>query len=234
MYDEKNRFHALSNVPGKRNDILQKGVRERLLCDECEQRFGKHEDYAARLLGGRSDARARAHGDVVSIEGVEYFHFKLFQMATLWRSGISTHPMFSNVSLGVHQERLRRMLLADDPGEPWQYGSLLFTIHLDGTPIPDLMVQPTLAKLDIHKIYRFVFGGMAWMTLVTSQKPAGYILENLLQENGHYLMRAKNIRQMNYLASAIQEFKDRGKFGPGLLAALTIRCRRDGPCRAAA
>lgn len=213
LYDNKNRFHMLSNVPGQRNEILQKGLREKLLCDDCEQKLGKHEDYASRVLAGRSQIRPKTSGAVTLLEGFDYTAFKLFQMSTLWRCGVSRQAAFKQVNLGAHSERLRQMLLADDPGEPWRYGSLLFTVHLDGEKIDDLMVEPSWSKLDSHRVYRFVFGGMVWITFASSHAPNRFISENFLQRDGTYRMRAQKIKEMTFLMNSIEKIKEHGKFG---------------------
>ena len=41
MYDEKHRFFTVSSDPERRDRMHQKGVRESLLCDDCEGRFAR-------------------------------------------------------------------------------------------------------------------------------------------------------------------------------------------------
>jgi hypothetical protein len=44
----------------------------------------------------------------------------MFHLSLLWRMSVSKHPYFKEVSLGPHEEVLRRMLLEARPGEPDQ------------------------------------------------------------------------------------------------------------------
>ena len=44
----------------------------------------------------------------------------MFHLSLLWRMSVSKHPYFKEVSLGPHEEVLRRMLLEALPGEPDQ------------------------------------------------------------------------------------------------------------------
>src|SRR3546814_16606531 len=52
MYDDKHRYNVLSLAPERRERIEQKGVREQLLCRDCEQKFSKLESYASLVLQG--------------------------------------------------------------------------------------------------------------------------------------------------------------------------------------
>ena len=52
LYDEKHRLHQVSADPAQPNIYLQKGLREPLLCELCEQRFSVSERYASMLLNG--------------------------------------------------------------------------------------------------------------------------------------------------------------------------------------
>lgn len=43
MYDVKHRFFAMTAMSSERVRLHQKGLREELLCDQCEQRFCRYE-----------------------------------------------------------------------------------------------------------------------------------------------------------------------------------------------
>lgn len=55
LYDDIHRFHVLSKEPQERNKLFQKGLREALLCDDCEQYMGRYERYMSLFLGGELD-----------------------------------------------------------------------------------------------------------------------------------------------------------------------------------
>ena len=51
MRDDDNGFlHLSTGRPGVRPRFEQDGFKERLLCDQCEQRFQRWEDYFARIV----------------------------------------------------------------------------------------------------------------------------------------------------------------------------------------
>jgi hypothetical protein len=86
IYDEHHR--TLSFAHGDwRADILQKGVRERLLCAKCEARIQKWEHYFARFWyrSKRLPDPLPAHGLI--LQGVDYAKLKLFVLSIVWRIG---------------------------------------------------------------------------------------------------------------------------------------------------
>ena len=88
-----------------------------MLCQSCETKLSKWETYARGLLTGGTLLQYRREGTITWVEGIDYSRFKLFQLSILWRAGVTTREFFSKVTLGPHAERLREMLLAEDPGE---------------------------------------------------------------------------------------------------------------------
>src|SRR3546814_3673721 len=90
MYDEKHRYNVLSLAPERRVRIEQKGVREQLLCRDCEQKFSKLERYASLVLqGGAPGMDGQRNGSIVSVTGIDYAQFKLFLLSLLWRAGVA-------------------------------------------------------------------------------------------------------------------------------------------------
>lgn len=128
IYEEESHTAiSVSSHPRHRKPLpVQKGVWEWLLCRKCEQRFSRLESYAAPLLtrvGEMCDqvGRTGIPRPVVRVPEFDYTTFKLFGLSLLWRMGESSNHMFGSVRLGPHAERLRSMLLADEPGKGEEY-----------------------------------------------------------------------------------------------------------------
>jgi hypothetical protein len=143
VYDEKHRYNVLSVRNGEQNRIEQKGARERLLCLACERLLNTYETYASLVIkGGAKGVSYRREGSVLFLRGIDYCRFKLFQLSILWRAGVSSLPFFERVQLGPHQERLREMLLAGDPGKSSTYPSILWGLTLKPGEPPGMLMQP--------------------------------------------------------------------------------------------
>jgi hypothetical protein len=190
LYDNKHRFYEVSNVQ-KIPPILQKGLREPLLCEECEQHLNKYDSYFADLWYQNDAVPSDADRELISIHNIDYHRFKLFHMSVLWRAGVASREEFAAVNLGVHEQELRKLILADNPGDPKQYAVFgYFLASPDGCQVYQaLLAQPVAVDLNDLPGFHFVFGGCAWHYILassidTEQYPF------ILQEDGSlHLMR---------------------------------------------
>ena len=194
LYDEKNRFRTFGAAGEPVVRLEQKGFRERLLCDECEQRFCRHERVAALFYRGSIEAfaaqmaelnckgglkftrvsnAARPTTDAVPqlllVEGVDYTALKLFLLSLLWRMGVSCQHFFREVQLGPHEARLREMLLKDDPGEPYEYACLMCLVEAGGRLITDYQSQPQKSRHEGRTYYRFYSTGVRFDFCVSNR-----------------------------------------------------------------
>jgi hypothetical protein len=201
LYDEKHRYYALCSIRGERIELLQKGLRQELLCKTCDGQFGKYEDYAKRVLygGGPEIVYEKLGGGNCRYWGIDYRKFKLFLMSLLWRLDVTTIPALIGVSLGPkHQERLRKMLQVEDPGEPWQYGCLIARLLHEGKPFKDSISPPVPGKYKDHHIYVMAITGFLFYYMVSSHRPA-IVDEAFLRKDGSIVIDQKEITEFPFL-----------------------------------
>ena len=210
LYDDKHRLQVLSIIPDQSNWREQKGLRERLLCNTCEQRLSVWERYASLVLKGGIELIYRTEGNLVHIADLDYAQFKLFQISVLWRAGVSSLPFFENVQLGKHAETLRRLLLAGDPGSSERYGCFMFGLKHEAQAFTGVIMQPGKVRLHGHTAYRFVFGGFLWVMLVSSHDLGAPLNQCTLSADGETALQIRNATEMqnlisfsNYLGSPI-------------------------------
>lgn len=166
VYDEKHRTIGVDPRPDSKNRFLQKGLRESLLCGDCEALLAELERYASEVLRGLPSTEGCKPGDLVWTHGIDYRKFKLFQMSLLWRCSIATQPTFAAVDLGPHEDKVRRMLLEGDPGEPWEYGCVLAALQKPGS-VEGMVKFPGKLRLDGHIAYHMVVWGLLWFFVVS-------------------------------------------------------------------
>src|SRR5438874_1980391 len=77
MYDEKHRLFGLSSVPTVAVRLIQKGLREKLLCANCEQQLGRYERYASQVFYSGNVSADRVEIGL-SLSRLEYSPLKLF------------------------------------------------------------------------------------------------------------------------------------------------------------
>ena len=112
-YDEIHRINELKANTGNSN-YIQKGIREYLLCSDCENLISKWEDYSSILL---KKMEINEKKEAVYLKNINYKYFKLFHLSILWKASIAKGNEFCNVALGPHEEKLRKKLLNEDAGQ---------------------------------------------------------------------------------------------------------------------
>lgn len=211
LYDEKHKFHVLTTMKSTKNAKLQKGIREILLCGDCEAKLSVYERYASLIFSGAIYTKTNRNGKLVKLEGLDYEKFKLFALSVLWRAGVSSLPFFSQVKLGPHGEKLRNMILEENPGAPENYPFMMALITHEDEVQTDLIVQPSWSRLEGHYSYRFVFGGIAWVYLVSSHKTPNIISQATLSKAGVTTMLISEVSNMPFIVDFANELKASGK-----------------------
>lgn len=211
LYDEKHRLQVLSVIPEQHNWLEQKGLREYLLCDACEQHISVWERYTSSVLKGGTAITFRQEGNLVFISGLDYQKFKLFQLSILWRAGVSKLPFFEKVQLGHHSETLRQLLLNADPGSPKQYGCFMFGLKFNGQAFTDLIMQPSKMRLEGHIAYRFVFGGFLWAICVSNHNVLPPLSQCFLHSSGETVLLIKDALGMQNLVDFSKELNRMGR-----------------------
>lgn len=211
LYDDKHRFHVISTDEAERNKYQQKGLREPLLCATCEQQFSRYERYASLVLNGGPNLEYQFDGPAAIVTGIEYKLFRLFQLSVLWRAGVSRQQFFKDVSLGPHEELLRQVLLAEDPGHSSKYGCIMFAIIHEGAAQRNLVLQPKRVRFSGLSGYRFVFGGLVWIYVVSSHKPSAEIKRGFLLEDGRAVILLKQLGDFDDLIHMGETLQTQGK-----------------------
>lgn len=165
LYDEKHRAQAFQlNATPK--GYVQKGFRERLFCDDCEQRFSVLENYFARAWFGDGGLAPKiAEAELEFVRGFDYSKFKLFHHSILFRASVSKRKEFSLVELGKNEDVLRNMILSSDPGDPDEFPFYTYLLYFprDGSVPQDFILQPIRSHTNGKFVYTFVFGGCCWL-----------------------------------------------------------------------
>jgi len=208
LYDEKHRTLLISREDEK---VVQKGVREKLLCQSCETKLSKYEKYAKELICDIPNFARDNNLGLLYSDSVDYVKLKLFQLSVLWRASISSNDLFQQVKLGPHEEKIRAMLNEGNPGKESDYGCLM-SITLKAGLLRTIIQSPTrfTKKIDGHSAYKYVTGNLEWVFLVTSHKIKPYLQQLFVQENGLLriiLSRQDEKSQLMKIAQILRKFK---------------------------
>lgn len=181
VYDDLHRTMLLTS--DEKDRLIQKGLRERLLCQNCETQFSRYEGYAVNIIKTIHEFKKDSSGKFSYTNDIDYKTFKLFQLSLLWRSSVAQGKMFANVSLAKHEEILRVMLLNENPGKSTDYGCFIVRMP-EVQKINKIIMPPVRERLFGHNGIRFMLGDLFWYFMTTSHSVRKDVSFLFLQEDG--------------------------------------------------
>lgn len=202
-------MHVLSAQEQKPKPFEQKGLREKLLCGACETKLSKYERYASTAFDGK-ETETPIEG-VIIVKDINYKQFKLFLLSILWRSSISRLDFFREVNLGVHEDKIRNMILCDDPGPSEKYGIVPFALIDDDRIQADLIGQPSKARLYGHVGYRYIFGGFMWSFFVSGHSAPNEVKQLFPREDNTLCIIKGDYRECGIVGDFARKLKQMGR-----------------------
>ncbi|GAA0704581.1 hypothetical protein [Dokdonella soli] len=172
LYNDDGRMMGITGVGRRGWTLVQKGLRDELLCRECEALLNeRYEIPFQQQWTNRYPLPERANEGEMFYAQFAYATFKLFHLSILFRAAVSSHPMFGVVTLGKHEDIIRRMILGGDAGRVDRY-PIFATALINGRAEIErrLIAAPTLTRVGGHRIYGFTFDGVLWWYSVSSHR----------------------------------------------------------------
>ena len=201
--DGKSRKAFLLTNGLKTRKVIQKGLRDYLLCGQCEGQRNRHETPVSRVWQFPSGPVNKA---VVPMDlRGKYVHVKLLLLSTIWLAAVSNKHWFSGMALDKHDEnRIRDRLKEDQPGTSEDFpivGRLL--VEPKTRNVHDYVVaSPVHEKIYGCDGWLCVFGGVAWFTTPHSSKLA--LQPGALPEVGAWPLPVWEYRSLKRLPEAFQ------------------------------
>jgi hypothetical protein len=194
FYDFGNPVHKPAKIiqlAGEKSTISTSQIGEYdegIVTKDGEDYFSVCDTYAWECLVKRGQDGKLYHDSLnplcIEISDFDYPKLKMFFISLLWRAGVSSRALFRRVNLGPHEDRLRELILANNPGTPHDY-SVMLGIHRD-TPdhgLPMLEPFPLRDEKTGIKYYRFSLGRLVACIKVDSQ-PYGHVWEDFVLKDG--------------------------------------------------
>ncbi|WP_321516444.1 hypothetical protein [Marinifilum fragile] len=175
LYDQKHyikKFNAKSFRLGiTRISKIPTGEYEGgMLCKECDgEKLGKYETYLGKILSNsdmpeeqKPICKKIRNGNGVEfmeIRNIDYKLLKLGLLTILWRSGISTRKTFQEVKLGPYEEKIRKMLIEENPSNDNEIELVVLSWRNDRKMATDIIGQPRLHKTNGKIYYSIIING---------------------------------------------------------------------------
>lgn len=185
LYDASpRRFYSLNvdldNSDKSKRKIEQKGIREYLLCGDCEVKLSKYENYAAETiyaknLGNKATIKNSSETPdqqyfTYEYEGFSYTDFKLFLLSLLWRVIISKSFNTPEVDEKI-VEKLRLAVHNQDPLDFDDFGCLLQVIkYKKGKIAGGFILDSFLTKNENSQILNILIDGFMYSFYLDSKQ----------------------------------------------------------------
>ena len=181
---------------------------EKLLCSDCESLLSRWEGYASRMFANNTSWTATHLGErIYIIRGADYAMLKLFFMSLLWRFAVSSSPWFKRIDLGPHTERLRKLIIASSPGEPWRYGCMMVAVTLKQKRVHDVIIPAFERRFAGVRCVTLVIGGILLNFFVCSHVPPEDSEKLVTQENGEFFFFRMEVHELDFMRPLISSMK---------------------------
>lgn len=178
IFDSKHAIYKIALNDNEKNRKVYNGEYEPdILCQNCDNIIiGQSENYANKIFYGGKFSKdedisfyKEKQNDLLlyCVSGINYKKFKLFLLSILWRASISQRELFKFVSLGPYEEKIREMLINNDPGEEKEFPCIISKIP-DEIPC-GLISQPTRSR-NKGTIYNFIINGFYYMYCISGDR----------------------------------------------------------------
>lgn len=230
LYDAKpKRFYTLKvdidNSGKSSKRIEQKGIREYLLCGDCEVLLSKYENYAAETIyaknkGNKAEIVKSSQTDdlqyfTYEYKGFSYKDFKTFLLSILWRVIISKSFNTPDIELEL-VEKLRIAILEQEPLDYDDFGCLLQVIkYKKGQIAGGFILDPFLTKNGNATVLNILIDGFMYSFYLNSKELKEDKKDFFLKEDGTMIILGRVLFQdkglLERIKSAFDFFKSTKK-----------------------
>jgi len=166
IYTKDHKFVALDADGIGSPKVEQKGLREELLCFDCEQHLSKYENSVADLFKqiiGKQFTTASCDvlsSDIKVIGNYDYNSLKIFCLSVLWRLGVSKRIEYEKYDLGPYKEQLRKIVFNSINTDWNEYPVMLNQIVMDNAKYSDIIIAHNPGKYKHKTMYSITMAGI--------------------------------------------------------------------------
>ena len=214
----RNKYDIISTDPTESRFHQQDGQKEHLCCRECEARMNRWETVAKNIWFAKESPlrKTELFQSGAILRDVPYREFKLFLMSLLWKMGVSKAAYNEPVKLRGHEQKLRRLLTANDPAEPWRYGCQVGSLTHRGMFLHDYFAQP-VELWSPHEPDRCIFcivaAGVLLAFETTGRKPSESVIERFLAPGRPWIIPTREITSFPALRKDFEGWAKLNGFG---------------------
>lgn len=201
LYD-KNKTAMYASKTRKKVKPIQKGEREYLLCEKCDNEIiGKLDKYAIEVIRDKKYIEIEEYSNCIIWDKIDYNKFKLFHLSVLWRASISkTKCKAVNLS-NEQSNEIRECILSGKAPSSDKYqifGLYLIDPENDYENCDGMVTYGNryeVENIPNSEVYVFIYGGIAWNYVVSNSNNNDFFERVGLKEIGNILLQKEDIRR---------------------------------------
>lgn len=174
LYEPDKHQAAQASRDGTGPRRIQKGYREYLLCEDCERHLNTTcEAYFQRIWYTEKQLPDRPNRARVELASLDHKRFRLFHLSVLWRASVARKTeLFRRGQLSPrHEERVREMLLAGDPGLYDGYAFVGRCLTHEGEVFHAVSDVQRVRYNEAIAVHVFMYAGCVWEFYICSFEP---------------------------------------------------------------
>lgn len=203
VYDKLHRTMPMS-TEGINERIIQKGLKQRLLCETCDRsKLSPWENVLKKSLvelgnkGGANISVKEMPENHLFAEGIRYREFKLAILSILWRMSITNIPFFNSYYLGPYDEIFRNFIYSGSVPTEDQYPVMIERYELEGEILPGLIMGAPRGKFDrMITIWSFMIWSHQFTVFVTRGGLPKEVMPAFLRDSGAALIRKRSFEEL--------------------------------------
>ena len=214
VYDKKHRAVPIS-MEDPELKFIQKGIREKLLCGDCEKKLSKWESVLKRDLVdiGKQESNFLSinHMDenFFKVESIRYKEFKLAVLSLLWRMSVTSDLFFRSYKLGIYEEKIRQILLDENVPDEKEYPIMVSRYELDGVFHPHMVMGFPPGKYEqVFTVQSFMIWGHRFLVFVNDKIFPKVPIEYFLRNSGELLVDVCSLVELASPKSVLSKIYD--------------------------
>lgn len=209
LYNNNHKMLGITGTGKKGFRKEQKGLREKLLCADCESFINLNFEIPFKVSwvdNSQLPEIWKNKEEIINVK-VDYSDFKLFHLSVLFRASISRLPTFSEVNLGPHEEKIRKMLLNKDPGSASIYPIHGYAIiHHETSEIIHAVTKFIKSKFNGCRAYGAIYSGVHWWIGVSSHIDKEFVSLSL-NTQGYIPIHSRKMNEVSLFQEASTALK---------------------------
>lgn len=193
LYNENHKMTGITGRYPKPTQKVQKGLKEYLLCDCCENERNRDIEQPYQRDWQRINIASRRFVPGSSVNMTFDFEiFRKFHLSILYLASVAKRGHWSEVSLGSrHEDIIRRYIKGEISLPSWMYPVYgIIMVQEKGIVENRLVLTPSKTKMFGSICYGLTFCGIRWGYFVASH-PNHEILKLSIKPNGDLSMCAE-------------------------------------------